>query len=122
MNKKILIVEDEPVLREMYQQKFEQAGFNVLTANDGDEGLIAIQRENPDLILLDILLPKENGIWLLKKIKADANLAKIKVVAFSNFDDPSTKGAAWGLGVVDYLIKTNHTPGEVVEKVKGHLA
>jgi DNA-binding response OmpR family regulator len=121
MAKLILIVEDEPILREMYQQRFQQEGFRVETASDGEEGLIQVKKVQPDLILLDILMPKENGLVLLKNIRAVSEIAQTKVVAFSNFDDPSSKSMATELGVVDYLIKTNYTPGEVVAKIKNHL-
>lgn len=121
MPQKILIVEDEPLLREMYQQKFEQADLLVVTAEDGEQGLEMIKKEQPDLVLLDILLPKESGIDLLKKVRQDEQLAGTKVVAFSNFDDPHTKGVAFGLGISDYLIKTNFTPKEVLDKIKKHL-
>ena len=122
MTKLILIVEDEPILQEMYQQRFEQAGFKVITANDGEEGLEQTRKLKPDLILLDILMPKKNGLDLLKNIRQESEIAQTKVVAFSNFDDQKSKDAATELGVVEYLIKTNYTPTEVVEEIKKQLA
>jgi two-component system alkaline phosphatase synthesis response regulator PhoP len=121
MPKKILIVEDETILKEMYEQKFRQSGFEVYTADDGEEGFFLALKVKPDLILLDILLPKENGLAWLKRVRDNAQLAGIKVVAFSNFDDPNSKNTAAELGVVDYLIKTNFTPAEVIERVKNYL-
>jgi two-component system alkaline phosphatase synthesis response regulator PhoP len=119
--KKILIVEDEKILAEMYRDKFTQAGFKVILAYSAEEGLITAQKEMPDLILLDILLPRENGIFFLKNLKKDPKTASIPVVAFSNYDDPKTKKDAHNLGVKDYLIKTNYTPKEIVEKIKSYL-
>jgi len=121
MAKKILIVEDEKILAEMYEEKFSQAGFGVILAFDSREGFILAKREKPDLILLDILLPRENGVFLLEALRKDPEVASIPVVVFSNYDDPETKGQAYRLGVKDYLIKTNYTPKEIVEKVKSHL-
>ena len=119
--KKILIIEDEKILADMYKEKFEIAGFKIFLAVDAEEGLNMAKKEKPDLILLDILLPRENGIFILEKIKEDSDLASIPIVAFSNYDDPQTKEKAKKLGVKDYLIKTNFTPEEVVVKVKEYL-
>lgn len=119
--KKILIIEDEKILTEMYKDKFLQAGFEVLLAKDAREGLEVVKREKPDLILLDILLPKEDGVIFLKWFKADPEISLIPVIAFSNYDDPKTKKEALELGVKEYLIKSNYTPEEVVQKIKRYL-
>lgn len=121
MPKKILIIEDEDVLRDMYVDKFSQAGFKVLSAGDAEIGIKLIKKEKPDLILLDILLPRENGLSLLKQLKKEVPDLKSKIVAFSNFDDPEAKKQAAELGVVDYLIKTSYTPKQIVEKVARYL-
>ncbi len=119
--KKILIVEDEKILADMYRDKFTQAGFEVILADSAEEGLKVTKKEMPDLILLDILLPRENGIGFLKRLKKDPKLSSIPVVAFSNYDDPETKKEAYELGAKDYLIKTSYTPKEIIEKVKSYL-
>ena len=119
--KKILIIEDEKILTEMYKDKFLQAGFEVLLAKDAREGLGVVKREKPDLILLDILLPKEDGVTFLKWFKADPKISFIPVIAFSNYDDPKTKKEALELGVKEYLIKANYTPEEIVQIVKNYL-
>ena len=119
--KKILIVEDETILREMYTEKLSRAGFKVFSAEDAKTGLDLAKKEKPDLILLDILLPKENGISFLEKLRSDKETANLKVVAFSNYDDPKTREEAKKLGVENYLIKTNYTPKKIVEKVQEYL-
>jgi len=119
--KKILLIEDEKILAEMYRDKFTQAGFEVVLAFDSKEGLEKAKKEKPDLIVLDILLPKENGITFLTWLKKDSEISSVPVVAFSNYDDPETKKQAVKLGVKDYLIKTSYTPQEIVEKVKTYL-
>ena len=119
--KKILIVEDEAILAEMYQDKFTQAGYEVSLAFNSEEGLALAKKERPDLILLDILLPKENGIQFLNWLRKDPEISSMPVVAFSNYDDPETKKEAFQLGVKDYLIKTNYTPQQIVEKIKSYL-
>jgi len=119
--KKILLIEDEKILAEMYRDKFTQAGFEVFLAFESREGLEIAKKERPDLIILDILLPRENGIVFLNWLRKDAKISSIPVVAFSNYDDPATKREAAKLGVKEYLIKTNYTPQEIVEKIKGYL-
>jgi DNA-binding response OmpR family regulator len=118
--KKILIIEDEIVLAEMYKEKLEKEGFEVFLASEIEEGIEIAKKERPDLILLDILLPRENGVSFLEKIKKE-EIKDIPIVAFSNYDDPGTKKRAFELGVKEYLIKANYTPGEIVEKIKNYL-
>jgi len=119
--KKILIVEDEGILAEMYRDKFSQAGFEVYLTFDAKDGLNLAKKEKPDLIVLDILLPKENGIVFLSWLRKELEISTIPVVVFSNYDDPEIKRQAAKLGVKDYLIKTNYTPQEIVEKIKEYL-
>jgi len=115
---KILIIEDEKNLAEMYRNKLAQAEFEVILVEDTKKGLISAKKEKPDLILLDILLPKENGISFLTKLRNDPEIAATSVIAFSNYDDPETKKQAYKLGIKEYLLKTNYTPQEIVEKIK----
>lgn len=121
MTKKILLIEDEKILGDMYKEKFAEAGFEVLRAIDSEEGINLAKKEKPDLIVLDILLPKENGITFLGWLKKDPEISSIPVVAFSNFDDPTAKKEALKLGAKEYLIKTNFTPQQIVEKIKSYL-
>ena len=119
--KKILIVEDEEMLSEMYREVFEKEGFDVVTAATGKEAVKVAQDTKPDFVLLDILLPEENGIYFLEQRKLQPSLLSIPVVAFSNFDESNIKKQAFQLGVKDYLIKTNYIPQEVVDKVKTYI-
>ncbi|MDI6591426.1 MAG: response regulator [Patescibacteria group bacterium] len=119
--KKILLIEDEKILAEMYRDKFSQAGFQVFLAFESKQGLALAKKEKPDLIILDILLPRENGITFLTWLRKDPEISSIPVVAFSNYDDPKTRKEAEKLGVLDYLIKTNYTPKEIVKKIKEYL-
>ncbi len=117
----ILIIEDERMLAEMYRDKLERSGFKVHSAFDAEEGLEMLSKVKPNLILLDILLPRENGIGFLEKMRGIAEIASIPVIAFSNFDDGQTKTNARDLGVKEYLIKTDYTPKEIVDKIRKHL-
>jgi len=117
---KILIIEDEEMLAEMYEKKFLQENFEVIVARSAEQGLELLRREAPDLILLDILLPKGNGIYFLEEMR-ETDFSNTPVVAFSNYNEPETKHQAKDLGVKEYLIKTNYTPNQIVEKVKNNL-
>lgn len=121
MNKnkgKILIIEDEEVLVNMYETKFISEGYEVIKANNGEEGLKKTTEEKPDIILLDIILPKIDGFMVLKKIKADESVKNIPIILLTNLgqDEDIKKGKEEG--AIDYLVKANLTPSEVVDKVK----
>lgn len=118
---KILIIEDEKILAEMYQDKFSEAGFKVSLAFASEEGINLAKKEKPDLILLDILLPRENGIQFLLRLRKIPEISQIPVVALSNYDEPKTKKEAEKLGAKDYLIKTEFTPTQLIEKIKKYL-
>lgn len=119
--KKILIIEDENILAEMYQDRFVQEGYKVLLALTSEEGIELARKEKPDLILLDILLPKENGVGFLKRLRQEPEISSIPVVAFSNYDEPRTRKETENLGVKDYLLKTDFTPQDLVKKIKDYL-
>lgn len=116
--KKILLVEDEKILTEMYKEKLAQSGFEVILAFSAEEGIKLVKKEKIDLVVLDILLPKENGLFFLREQKNNSKVSSIPVVIFSNYDDVDSKKEAKEFGAEAYLIKTNITPAELVEKIK----
>jgi DNA-binding response OmpR family regulator len=116
--KKILIIEDEKILSEMYKFKLNKEGFEVFSAIEVDEGIELAKQNKPDLVVLDILLPKESGINYLIKTKVMDDLKSIPVLVLSNFDDNETKSDAFKYGAKDYLIKSNHDPKEIVVRIK----
>lgn len=118
---KILIVEDEPFLLELYEIKIEQAGFIVIKAADGQAGLSLTQLELPDLILLDILMPKIDGYEMLKKLKEDKRTKKIPVIIFSNLSQRKEIEKGLKLGAKDFIIKSSVTPAELVNKIKKYF-
>lgn len=116
----ILLVEDDAILVEMYQAKFELEGHEVKVATNGEECLEVLETYVPELILLDILMPKINGFHVLKEIKKKPDLRQIPVILLTNLGEAEVdmnKELASALGVSDYLIKSHHTPDEVVDKV-----
>ena len=119
--KNVLIIEDEKMLSEMYKTKFEMEGFEVTQAFDGKEGLDKARQGKPDIILLDIILPKLDGFLVLKEIKSDAVMKKTPVLLLTNLgqDDDIKKGKE--LGAEGYFVKSNHSPAEIVEQVRQQL-
>ena len=115
---KILIVEDDQFLITMYAAKFEHDNFKVLVAEDGEKGWELIIKEKPDIILLDVLLPKINGFELLKKIKSKKDISNIPVLLLTNLNQKDEIDQGLALGADDYLIKSHFTPSEVVKKTR----
>lgn len=115
--KTILIIEDEPTLLEVMRVKLERHGYRVLGASDGEEGMRLAQQERPDLILLDILLPKKNGMTLLQELHDTGD--RTPVIIVSNSGQPVEIDQALKLGIRDYLVKANFTPEDVLKKVNG---
>ncbi len=118
MNKKVFIVEDDSFILNTVVKKFKDSGFDVFFAKDADGALNMISNILPDIILLDIIFPKGNGLDLLKQIKSDEKISKIPVIIFSNLSSENDKKTAMDYGAVDYVIKASVTPLQVVEKVK----
>ena len=121
VNKKILVVEDDKFLRKVYESKLPKEGFIVVSAGDGEAGLAAIKKESPDLILLDLIMPKMTGFDVLAAIKKDPTLAKIPIIVLSNLGQEEDTIKAKALGASDFLIKSNYSIKEVVEKIKNQL-
>lgn len=118
---KILLIEDEAMLAEMYETKFKSEGFNINKALDGEVGLKMAQEEKPDIILLDIIMPKLDGFSVLRSLRGDPKCKDIPVILLSNLgqEEDIKKGKA--MGATGYLVKANLTPAEVVDKVKEFL-
>jgi DNA-binding response OmpR family regulator len=119
----ILIVEDEPFLASVLQLKLEKDNFKTFRAADGEEAINMLQEQGikPDIILLDLILPKKNGFEVLEAIRQDPQLEKIPVIIISNLGQPSDVERGKSLGVIDYFIKAKFSIDELVEKVKQEL-
>ena len=116
--KSILLVEDDEFLAELYATKLSLEGFEVSLAVDGKKGLKLAKEMNPDLILLDIILPKKDGFEVLKALKSNASLKKIPVILLTNLSQKDEVQKGLDLGANDYLIKAHFMPYEVVKKIK----
>ncbi|MBI2020480.1 response regulator [Candidatus Daviesbacteria bacterium] len=119
---KILIVEDDPLMSKMYQKIFAFEGYEVDLATNGEEGLLKIKKNKPNLVLLDIMMPVMNGIQMLEKIKADPETKSIPVVILTNLAGQQDAENAMSKGAVKYIIKSEYEPKQVANMVKGILA
>ena len=119
---KILMIEDDVTHRQMYGMQFKQFGFTNFTAvSSGQEGLNAIEKDHPGLILLDIGLEDIDGIEVLTRLKADSTTADIPVIVLSNMREKDKGEQAQQLGAVDYILKVKYLPSEIVERVDKFL-
>ena len=115
---KVLIVEDDKFLRDLMNEKLLKEGFEVKQALDGEEALKFAMEDTPDIVLLDLVLPRIDGFGVLEKMKADPKLSGVPVLILSNLGQKEDVMRATTLGAADFLIKSNFTLGEVTEKVK----
>lgn len=118
---KILFIEDDVTLVKMYERKFLSDGFDMVIAYDGLEGLEKATKEKPDLILLDIMLPKLDGLALFKKMRSQPETFNTPVILLTNFGQEDAVFECFKLGAVDYLVKSDVTPQQVVQKVESFL-
>lgn len=118
----ILIVEDEEALAEVLQNQLKKSNFNVEVARDGEEALEKLQKIKPDLILLDLILPKMNGFEVLERVKGGFETRSIPVIVLSNLGSDEDIKRAIKLGAEDYYVKVQHPIFEIVEKVSKFLA
>ena len=118
---KVLVVEDDSFLVDAYSTKLRKAGFKIILATNGEEGLEQAKTSHPDVILLDLLLPKRNGFDVLADLKSDQHLKIIPVIVLSNLGQARDVEQVRQLGAEDYLIKANVTMKDIITKIK-HLA
>lgn len=118
-DKKILIVEDDEDFIYIIQKKFASAGLSLITAKDGQQGVEMNIKENPDLILSDISMPKMDGIEMAKKIRETDK--DVPIIFLTNIKDVDYTRSAQTSGNFDYLIKSDTSIGQIVEKVKAKL-
>jgi DNA-binding response OmpR family regulator len=116
--KKILFVEDEAALQEAFGEVLKQAGYEVIMALDGEIGLRLAKSEKPNLILLDLVLPKLHGFEVLKKLKKDKETEDIPVIVLTNLEKVEDVETAIELGAKTYLVKTQYNLEEVIDKIR----
>ena len=126
--KRILIIEDEEILLRVLKDRFEMDGWKVVTAVDGEQAIqILREKSRPDvvlldLVLLDLILPKQNGFEVLQEIQGNPSLKDLPVIVLSNLGDDDDIRKAMSLGASDYFVKTQHPIGEILEKAEAYSA
>ena len=119
--KKVLIIEDEVTLRREIEEILSREGYTVIGASDGESGIREARSQSPDVILLDLILPKKDGFSVLKELREDDATAKIPVIVLSNLGEMEDVGRVLELGANRYLVKTDYKLSEVVDKIKETL-
>jgi len=120
-NKKILMIEDERIIVDLLKRKSEKEGYQVSVGRDGVEGLEKMREDKPELILLDIVMPRMGGLEVMEKMREDDELKDIPIVVISNSGQPIELDRAKKLGAKDWLVKTEFDPQEVIRKVKKQI-
>lgn len=118
---KIVLIEDDSFLAGMYATKLNLEGFEVIQASDGLEGVEKVREIKPDMVLLDIILPKMDGFEVLEALKKDPDLKDIPVMMLTNLGKKEEVDKGFEMGAVDYLIKAHFVPSEVIKKIKKYL-
>lgn len=118
----ILFIEDETTLQKTLTSVLSNSGFSVASAYDGEAGLIEARKMRPDLILLDLILPKMDGFAVLAELKKDANLKDVPVIVLTNLEAVEDVEKVIALGATTYLVKANYDLPEIVSKIKEILS
>jgi len=114
---RLLLIEDDPEVAAMYQLRLELDGYAVELASDGETALQKAAENRPDLVFLDLRLPGMGGLELLEALRASEATRSVPVVILTAYDEPQLRGQGAELGALDYLIKSQHTPGDVAERI-----
>lgn len=115
--KKILLVEDDPLLIDVYSTKLKQSGFEVNVVENGEKALAAAEEQQPDLVLLDIVLPHIDGWDILHNLRASKKLKGVQIVILSNLGQKEEISKGLAMGAAKYLIKAHYTPSEIVQEI-----
>ena len=121
MAKTILFIEDEAVLQKTFEKTLRPEGYEMISALDGESGFNLAKSQKPDLILLDLILPKLNGFEVLKRLKEDPETKKIPVIILTNLERMADIDKALELGATTYLVKVDYSLEEVIDKIKKTL-
>ena len=121
MTKKILIIEDEKIISDLLERKLTREGYSVVITTNGIDGLAKMKEDRPDIVLLDIIMPKMGGFEVMEEMNKDKMLKDIPVIVVSNSGQPVEIDRIKKMGAKDWLIKTEFDPQEVLDKVKKQI-
>ena len=119
--KKIVIVEDDEHIAKVYRLKLESEGMDPIIASDGEEAVVKIFSEKPDLVLLDLMLPKKDGFWVLEEVKKNPKNSKAPILVISNLGQKIDQERAMALGATEYLVKIDYPIQDIIDKIKSYL-
>lgn len=117
----IVFIEDERTLQKMLSEALKEAGYSVAAASDGEAGLALVRAHKPDLVLLDLILPKKDGFSVLSDLKSDAATKDIPVMVLTNLESADDVEKVIALGAMTYLVKANYDLPDIVEKIHAAL-
>jgi DNA-binding response OmpR family regulator len=117
----ILVVEDDVFIASVHSRKLAKEGFEVMMAGDGEEALEVARKRKPDMIFLDLIMPKKDGFETLKELKADPDLKDVKVIVLSNLSQEEDKQRVLDMGALDYVVKANVSFREIIDLVKNNI-
>ena len=118
---KILFIEDDPLIIKIYTTRLTADGYQVLSAENGADGITLAEKELPDLIVLDIMMPKVDGFGVLQKLRSHPQLKDKPILVYSNLAQEEELNRARQLGATEFIVKANLTPTEMVAKIKQYL-
>jgi DNA-binding response OmpR family regulator len=118
---KVLIIEDDPLIVKIYSTRLKADGYEVSSAENGEEGIVVAYRDKPDLIVLDVMMPRVDGFGVLEKLRADPGFNKTPILMYSNLNNEDEMVRAKSMGVTEFLVKANLSPTQMVAKIKGYL-
>ena len=119
--KKILIVEDDIHVSKVFQIQLNKMGFVCLLAFDGEEAVFLLEKEKPDLIILDLMIPKKDGFDVIQEVRKNPSFSTIPIIVVSNLGQEVDKTRALELGATEYLVKIDYPIQDIIDKVKNYL-
>lgn len=122
MAQKVLFIEDDALIVKIYTARLTKDGYEVFTADNGEDGIKIALEKRPDLVVLDVMMPKVDGFGVLQKLRSDANFTKVPILLYSNLAQEEELKRALAMGATEFIVKANISPTELVEKIKKYLA
>jgi len=121
MAKVLLIIEDDPLIVKIYSTRLKADGFEVFSAENGEDGIALIEEKKPDVIVLDVMMPRVDGFGVLEAIARQGDAKKIPVLVYSNLASEEEIARAKAMGATEFIVKADISPTEMVAKIKGYL-
>jgi len=118
---KILLVEDDSLIVKIYSTRLKADGFVIISADNGEDGLTVAEKEFPDLILLDVMMPKVDGFTVLQKLRENPKFKSTPIIVYSNLGQESEMQKAIQMGATEFIVKANISPTELVNKIKSYV-